>query len=369
MNDNKTLIRSSIISLIIVILGLFTLCISRAPRINVDEPAAIDNGSSSKSDNVDLSDDNFFSLLDKASDEIDPTNDKESGSLSETETGSADQQTSSTDDKELAELFNLVNSDEASNSQSETTADSESDSFDQLLSSSETPSEADTESSNQESKSKVADILLNNDDRDNSAKNGQVTDLEAEISKLELALNSKNSEIESIHKSITDYDQKITNLEKSAPKKENTIHYAMYEPSGSDGNTTSKNEASSAGTTDEQYNVALDYFNKHDYKLAMMSFEQLLTELGHNNSLSDNCQYWMGECEFAQGKYYEAIVEFEKVFSYDVPDKKDDAQIMIGLAYMKLGQNNYAREDFNWLTACYQNSEYYKKAKQYISQL
>jgi TolA-binding protein len=368
MNDNKTLIRSSIISLIIVILGLFTLCISRAPRINVDEPAAMDNGSSSNSDNVDLSDDNFFGLLDKASDEIKSTDDTESGSLAGSEKSSA-QESSSTDDKELAELFNLVNSDEASDSQSETKGDSDYDSFDQLLSSSETPTETDSENSGQESKSNVASILLNDDDQENSAKNGQITDLEAEISKLELALNSRNSEIESIQHSITDYDQKITNLEKSAPKKENTIHYAMYEPSGSEGNTASKSEASSAGTSDEQYNIALDYFNKHDYKLAMMAFEQLLSELGRNNSLSDNCQYWIGECEFAQSKYYEAIVEFEKVFSFDVPDKKDDAQIMIGLAYMKLGQSNYAREDFSWLTTCYQNSEYYKRAKQYISQL
>jgi len=111
----------------------------------------------------------------------------------------------------------------------------------------------------------------------------------------------------------------------------------------------------------------LSLFQNHQYDQAIDAFFQLLQQ-DPRHSLADNCQYWLGECRFAQGKYYHAVAEFNKVFAYDVPDKQDDAQLMLGLAYLKLGEMSSARTEFDWLVSCYASSEYVNTAHRYLGQ-
>jgi TolA-binding protein len=92
-------------------------------------------------------------------------------------------------------------------------------------------------------------------------------------------------------------------------------------------------------------------------------------EKNSKNALADNCQYWIGESRFAQGKFYQAIAEFTKVFAFEDGDKQDDAQLMLGMAFMKLGDINSARVEFDWLVSCYSSSEYGKQAGAYLGQL
>ena len=119
---------------------------------------------------------------------------------------------------------------------------------------------------------------------------------------------------------------------------------------------------------EEAYDLAMNYFHDRQYKMAIAAFEAILLE-NPRHGLADNCQYWIGESYYGQGNYFQAIVEFEKVFAFDAPDKRDDAQIMMGLSYMKLGVVDQARNDFSWLLACYNDSEYFMRARQYMNQL
>ena len=88
-----------------------------------------------------------------------------------------------------------------------------------------------------------------------------------------------------------------------------------------------------------------------------------------NNSLSDNCQYWIGESYFGMVNYNQAIAEFEKVFSFSSSNKNDDAQLKLGVCYVKLGDLAQARAEFNRLLAVYPKSEYTSIAQKYISKL
>jgi len=116
------------------------------------------------------------------------------------------------------------------------------------------------------------------------------------------------------------------------------------------------------------YREAQQLFHQHRYSQAANRFYQLL-QLNQRHPLADNCQYWIGECYFAQGKYYQAIAEFTKVAAYDAADKKDDAQIMIGLAFMKLGQVQHAQSELDWLVSAFASSEYVSTAYRYLRQL
>ncbi|MCG8608256.1 tetratricopeptide repeat protein, partial [bacterium] len=62
----------------------------------------------------------------------------------------------------------------------------------------------------------------------------------------------------------------------------------------------------------EIYNTAYRDLNRGNYQLALQSFRQFLQQYP-NTDLSDNAQYWIGEILYDQGRFTNAIEEFEKV--------------------------------------------------------
>ncbi len=61
MKNTRTLISSSLVSLIIVLLGMFMLCMSQAPRISFDEPLV--EGGGVASDSVNSEDQELINML------------------------------------------------------------------------------------------------------------------------------------------------------------------------------------------------------------------------------------------------------------------------------------------------------------------
>ena len=88
-----------------------------------------------------------------------------------------------------------------------------------------------------------------------------------------------------------------------------------------------------------------------------------------SHSLSDNCQYWIGECYYALRNFNQAAVEFEKVFTFPQSNKDPDAQLKLGLCYWNTGNAARAKEEFNRLIVNYPDSEYTIRARSYLSQL
>lgn len=116
------------------------------------------------------------------------------------------------------------------------------------------------------------------------------------------------------------------------------------------------------------YEQALALFNEKKYAPSAQSFTALL-ESNRNHRLSGNCQYWIGECHYAQGQYENALAEFQKVFAYPNCFKADAAQFKIALCYLQLTHNNEAREEFNRLISAYPNSEYVARARAHLDKL
>jgi TolA-binding protein len=119
---------------------------------------------------------------------------------------------------------------------------------------------------------------------------------------------------------------------------------------------------------DIRYRKALEMFHNRQYRDALSSFSELISE-NREHSLSDNCQFWIGECYFALRDYSRAIIAFEKVFTHLNSNKNDDAQFKLGYTYLKLGDRKRAKEEFIKLTTKYSGSEFVSKAQTYITQI
>lgn len=176
--------------------------------------------------------------------------------------------------------------------------------------------------------------------------------LKSEIEDLEQQLSNKESEIDNLKSEIALKDERISELESNI------------------GTNLQPERYSGAVATDFQadYQNALSEYHNRNYKQAINMFESLLMR-SSTNSLSDNCQYWIGECYYGLSKYNQAIVEFTKVFSFNNSNKVDDAQLKLGLCYWKLGDREKAREEFERLISDYPKSEYIEKAEYFLSQL
>jgi TolA-binding protein len=114
------------------------------------------------------------------------------------------------------------------------------------------------------------------------------------------------------------------------------------------------------------YSRALDLFKGRKYRESLNEFSSLLAN-DKDNTYSDNCQYWIGECHFALRNYHEAIVAFEKVFTFLNSNKDDDAQIKLGICYFRLNDRERARLEFEKLIRNYPKSEYVVRANNYLS--
>ena len=115
------------------------------------------------------------------------------------------------------------------------------------------------------------------------------------------------------------------------------------------------------------YIESLSNFQNGIYGQSIKGFAKLVISDPQNN-LADNSQYWLAECYYSQKNYKRAIIEFEKVSSFSGTNKSDDAQFKMGLCYMNIGQIEKAKKEFTNLLEFYPNSEYYKRAQDYLSQ-
>ena len=110
------------------------------------------------------------------------------------------------------------------------------------------------------------------------------------------------------------------------------------------------------GQFNERYRQAYLLYNSRKYREALNIWSELVS-FGLQNSLTDNCQYWIGECSYAQKNYRQAILEFEKVFAHPNSNKKNHAQYKIAKCYLSLGEKDQARIQFENFVNQYPNSE------------
>lgn len=96
--------------------------------------------------------------------------------------------------------------------------------------------------------------------------------------------------------------------------------------------------AAPAADPQSMYQAAYGDYLKHNYDLAVLGFQQYLQAFP-DTELSDNAAYWIGECYFGQGKFADAIQQFDSLQqSYPRSDKSASAWLKKGYALLELTQ-------------------------------
>lgn len=87
----------------------------------------------------------------------------------------------------------------------------------------------------------------------------------------------------------------------------------------------------------ELYDEALKKLEAGDTAAARAGFTTFRDKF-KDDPLAPNAQYWIGETYYAEGKYREAIVEFQRIQDqYKASDKAPDALLKLGFAFVALG--------------------------------
>jgi tol-pal system protein YbgF len=184
-----------------------------------------------------------------------------------------------------------------------------------------------------------------------AAKTPQQTSTE-EVDRLKQQLSQKDAQISDLKQQIKNQNIQISQLES-----QKTTTMPVYSSTVGD---------VPPGEYQMRYQEGLDLFHARNYKQAIDIFESLISS-DANNSLSDNAQYWIGESHYALGQYKNAIIDFEKVFTFPRSNKNPDAQFKLGLCYVRLGDTAKASEEFQRLIDVYPESNYVSRAREHLA--
>tara|TARA_Y100001970_G_C14219519_1_gene851781 strand:- start:133 stop:1059 length:927 start_codon:yes stop_codon:yes gene_type:complete len=149
-----------------------------------------------------------------------------------------------------------------------------------------------------------------------------------------------------------------------------TLRKALVEYMSSNDQDYSKTEAPKISDQEYRklYSQYYRYFINEEYDNSIRGFQDLLMS-DKTHDLSENCQYWMGEAYFAKGDYDVALETFKRVFNFPNEKKEDDAQLKIGICYIKIGDNSKAKKELQNYIDQYPRGEFVSKAKSYLTQL
>ena len=173
---------------------------------------------------------------------------------------------------------------------------------------------------------------------------------EQKIQNLQRQLEDKDRLIKQLKDQLAAQSQQIEQL---SSKKGSTSLYVPSAPVAS-------------GDYEQTYQQARQAFESRDYQTALSLFQSLLSE-NANHPLADNAQYWIGECHYALRQYDAAILDFQKVFTFPNSNKAPDAQFKLVLCYLKKGDIEKAREEFQRLQTDYPDSPYVNRASEILS--
>ncbi len=185
------------------------------------------------------------------------------------------------------------------------------------------------------------------------AEKNRVSQLEGEVTDLNRKLQEKNKTINILRNQVMAMEE-----EKDKPQRPSSSINTSFTPSANIADTDYQ----------RRYQSALDMAHNKQYREAIRGFEALLAS-NDKNSLSDNAQYWIGECYYALGDYRAAILAFEKVFTFKDSNKNDYSQYKLGLCYFQLKDRERARQEFQSLLDNYDNSPLISKAQEYMAKL
>ncbi len=138
-------------------------------------------------------------------------------------------------------------------------------------------------------------------------------------------------------------------------EKVDEVRYPAPGASGASDSLVAAGDSITVGFADARkaYTNAYTDMTSGNYDLALMGFEEFLRNYP-DSELSDNAQYWIGECYYAREQYQPAYDAFKRVLDvYPKGDKIPSALLKTGYCALALGKNREGRAFLEELVAKY----------------
>lgn len=362
-NNVRKQLGTSLLTIFVIALGLFLVC-------GVNPPAPmIDDDSTSFAESDSTGGEDLAGVLDEGTET--PAENSE-GNLLEEDTDLA-----SSNDDDTNDILNLLDSEDSGSSEDDDLFSFEDDgSGDNSSYAKSSVSDLSESASGSEEGSQYEGAMTNN----------SYKEMEKEANRLSDVLDKKTSEADSLKEILTKQDDEIAARELNrsmnqkftppapvtTPPPKLAMNTGSSTPSRRSSSSSSSEGAPSSssrgGSFKSKFNSAIADFNSGKYNEATQGFEGLLfTEPA--NTLASDCQYWLGECFMAMKDYSRAVVEYEKVFTFDEGKKGEEAQFKIGVSFLEAGNPKLAKYEFNNLLNFYADSELGRRARSYLQRL
>ncbi|MBN2011973.1 tetratricopeptide repeat protein [candidate division KSB1 bacterium] len=191
-----------------------------------------------------------------------------------------------------------------------------------------------------------------------------IPELKSRINVLREQIAEKDTEINQLREESTTKSARIVELETQLEAMQHQ-QYAAEAIHTQAVLSDASNSIELTGETADDYMAALNAFNAKDYPTAISRLQQLLND-NPNNKMASNFYYWIGESYFSTHDYEAAIQAFKQVQNYQHSWKLDDALLMLGRCYLKIGDADNAYQNFEQLLERFPDSEFAEKAKFYL---
>ncbi|NOZ62964.1 MAG: tetratricopeptide repeat protein [Calditrichaeota bacterium] len=188
------------------------------------------------------------------------------------------------------------------------------------------------------------------------------------------AADNSMSEYVQLKSKVDELNQSISQKELEIEELQSQLQYRKDRIAQMEGNMSTRSAAMSASLNADvsdfsaTYEQAMKNFYAREFDAAINLFNSLL-QTYPTHKLASNCQYWIGECYFGKKEFDSAVDAFEKVLAYQQSPKKDDALLMLGRSYLKMGDKQLASQMFDKLMNEFPDSEYFEKAQKYAHRL
>jgi len=188
----------------------------------------------------------------------------------------------------------------------------------------------------------------------------------------EVAVAEVDRELEELKAENTQLKQKILTLEEANralnTNLSETDMQLMAEKARADSLARLSAMSGSRTGTPAAYEEALKSFQARQYDDAIVKLQGLL-DAGVEDRYADNCQYWLGESQFAKRNYSRAMSHFESVLSTKSSEKKGDAQYMVARCYEQLGNSAQAREAYQTFVSNFPTNRLIPRAQERMAKL
>jgi tol-pal system protein YbgF len=149
----------------------------------------------------------------------------------------------------------------------------------------------------------------------------------------------------------------------------NRVYQRFESPKTTANKTDTSAQANVPTDPDGLYNTAYLDFTRAEYDMAIEGFKRYLKYFP-DTELSDNAQYWIGECYYSKKMYPDAVLEFEKVTTnYPQGNKVVSATYKTGLAYESMDEVKKAKEYYKKVFDNYPNTPEAKIARERYNSL